>query len=85
MTVSWITSETNDGGCTQAGFDDIFGHLYNSDDLTHWTSMQIGYNAMIKTILSNESQNNRQSKENNTSPFPLEISCKTQGSFHCCF
>ena len=49
MTVSWITSETNDGGSTQAGFDDIFGHLYNSADLRNFVGWRIDSISFFKT------------------------------------
>ena len=49
MTISWITSETNDGGCTQAGFDDIFGHKYNSIDLKNHVGWRIDTISFFKT------------------------------------
>ena len=49
MTMSWITSETNDGGCTQAGFDDIFGHLFNKSDLRNHIGWKIDTISFFKT------------------------------------
>jgi len=49
MTISWITSETNDGGSTQAGFDNIFGHLYNSLDLRNHIGWIIDTISFYKT------------------------------------
>lgn len=49
MILSWITSETMDGGCTQAGFDDIFGHLYNSSDLRNHEGWKIDSISFYKT------------------------------------
>ena len=51
MTLSWITSETNDGGSTQAGFDDIFGHLYNSSDLRSLVGWSVDTISFYKTTL----------------------------------
>lgn len=49
MTLSWITSETNDGGSTQAGFDDIFGHLFNKPDLRNHIGWRIDTISFFKT------------------------------------
>ena len=49
MIISWIASETNDGGCTQAGFDDIFGHLFNKSDLRNHIGWKIDTISFFKT------------------------------------
>ena len=49
MALSWITSETNDGGCTQAGFDNIFGHLYDKFDLRNHIGWRIDSISFYKT------------------------------------
>ena len=51
MVLTWITSETNDGGSTQAGFDDIFGHLYNSSDLRSLVGWSVDTISFYKTTL----------------------------------
>ena len=51
MVLSWITSETNDGGSTQAGFDDIFGHLYNNSDLRSLVGWSVDTISFYKTTL----------------------------------
>ena len=51
ITVSWITSENNVGGSTQAGFDNIFGHLYNISDLRSLSGWKIDTISFYKTTL----------------------------------